>query len=49
MALRSVFKFFGSIGPGGTFSTLAEKICTIVYPLAYKFGDPEQMESEIDK
>ena len=49
MALRSVFKFFGSIGPGGTFSTLAEKICTSVYPLAYKYGDPEQMESEIDK
>lgn len=49
MALRSVFKFFGSIGPGGTFSTLAEKICTSIYPLAYKFGDPEQMESEIDK
>ena len=49
MALRSVFKFFGSIGPGGTFSTLAEKICTSGYPLSYKYGDPEQIESEIDK
>ena len=45
MANRHVFKFFGSIGPAGAFVSLSEKICTAVYPNAYNFGDPEQIES----
>ena len=49
MASRHVFKFFGSVGPAGAFVSLIEKICTAIYPNAYHFGDPEQMESQIDK
>jgi len=49
MATRYVFKFFGSIGPAGSLIALTEKICTSIYPHAYNFGDPEQMESQIDK
>ena len=49
MANRHVFKFFGSFGPGGALVSLSEKICTSLYPAAYNYGDPEQMESQIDK
>ena len=49
MANRSVFKIFGSFGPAGALVSLTEKICTNIYPAAYKFGDPDDMESEIDK
>ena len=49
MANRSVFKIFGSIGPGGALVSLTEKICTAVYPAAYRFGDPEELESAIEK
>ena len=49
MANRHVFKFFGSFGPGGALVSLSEKICTSIYPAAYNYGDPEQMESQIDK
>lgn len=49
MANRHVFKFFGSFGPGGAVVSLSEKICTSIYPAAYNYGDPEQMESQIDK
>jgi hypothetical protein len=48
MANRSVFKIFGSIGPSGAIVSLTEKICTAYYPQAYKYGDPEQFESQID-
>ena len=49
MANRHVFKFFGSFGPGGALVSLTEKICTSIYPAAYDYGDPAQMESAIDK
>jgi hypothetical protein len=49
MANRSVFKIFGSLGPSGALVSLTEKICTAVYPAAYRFGDPEELETEIDK
>ena len=49
MANRSVFKFFGSIGPAGAFVSLTEKVCTSLFPNAYNYGDESQMESEIDK
>jgi len=49
MATRFVFKFFGSFGPAGSLVGLTEKVCTAVYPKAYNFGDPTQMESAIDK
>ena len=48
MATRYVFKFFNSIGPAGSLVGLAEKICTAVYPNAYRFGDEEQLSSELD-
>ena len=49
MANRHVFKFFGSLGPAGALVSLTEKICTAIFPAAYSFGDPAQMESAIDK
>ena len=49
MSSRYVFKFFGSVGPGGAFSSLTEQICTSIFPLAYKIGDEEEMESNMDK
>lgn len=48
MANRSVFKIWGSIGPSGAIVSLTEKICTAMFPQAYKYGDPEQFESQID-
>ena len=49
MSQRYVFKFFGSVGPGGAFSSLTEQICTSIFPMAYKVGDEESVETEIDK
>ena len=49
MANRSVFKFFGSLGPAGALVSLTEKICTAIYPAAYRFGDPEELETQIEK
>lgn len=49
MSARYVFKFFASIGPGGAFSSLTEQVCTSVFAQAYKIGDPEDLESKIDK
>ena len=42
---RYVFKFFASIGPGGSWASLMEQICTNSYPAAYNIGDEEQIES----
>ena len=49
MANRTVFAIFGSIGPAGAFVSIAEKICTAIFPKAYNYGDPEQFESDIDR
>lgn len=49
MANRHVFKIWGSIGPAGSLVSLTEKFCTNLFPQAYKHGDPEQFESQIDK
>ena len=49
MSSRYVFKFFGSIGPGGAFSSLTEQICTSIFPSAYKLGGDEELESNMDK
>ena len=49
MSSRYVFKFFGSIGPGGAFSSLTEQICTSIFPQAYKIGDDEEFESDMDR
>jgi len=49
MANRTVFAIFGSVGPAGAFVSIAEKICTAIFPKAYNYGDPEQFESDIDK
>jgi hypothetical protein len=41
MAQRSVFKFFGSFGPGGAFVTLTEKIIRRFFNEAYELGDQD--------
>ena len=37
---RTVFKIFGSLGPGGSFVTLMEKLCKRAFGEAYELGDP---------
>lgn len=53
MTQRSVFKIFGSLGPGGTFVTLTEKIIRRFFNEAYDLGDDEEFvapeESQIAK
>ena len=46
MSSRSVFKIFGSFGPGGSVVTLMEKICKSVFNEAYEIGDPTQFKSK---
>lgn len=41
MAQRSVFKIFGSLGPGGAFVTLTEKIIRRFFNEAYDLGDSD--------
>lgn len=38
---RSVFKIFGSLGPGGSVVTFMEKSCRRWFNLAYEIGDPK--------
>jgi hypothetical protein len=40
MTSRTVFKIFGSFGPGGSFVTLVEKLCKGLFNEAYELGDP---------
>jgi hypothetical protein len=42
---RTVFKIFGSLGPGGAFVTLTEKFCKYMFNEAYELGDPNQFKS----
>ena len=53
MAQRTVFKFFGSFGPGGTFVTLAEKLMKRFFNEAYDIADANEFraveEKEIQK
>lgn len=49
MVKRYVFKFFASIGPGGSWSALLEQVCTSIYPAAYNVGDDDDLESALDK
>ena len=49
MANRTVFKIFGSIGPAGSIVSLSEKVCSNMFPHAYRFGEDNQFESQIDK
>ena len=49
MVKRYVFKFFASVGPGGSWASLIEQMCTAIYASAYNVGDEEDMESAIDK
>lgn len=48
MVKRYVFKFFASIGPGGSWASLIEQMCTAIYSEAYKVGDDDDLESKID-
>lgn len=41
MAQRSIFKIFGSLGPGGSFVTLTEKIIRRFFNEAYDLGDTD--------
>ena len=49
MATRYVFKFWGSIGPAGSLVGLTEKLCTSIYYHAYNYGDPADLETQIDR
>ena len=49
MVKRYVFKLFASVGPGGSWASLIEQVCTSVYPRAYTVGDEEDLETFIDK
>ena len=49
MVKRYVFKFFASVGPGGSWASLIEQMCTAIYPAAYTVGDEADMESAIDR
>lgn len=40
MTSRTVFKIFGSFGPGGALVILWEKFCRRLYNEAYELGDP---------
>lgn len=45
MAQRSVFKIFGSLGPGGTFVTLTEKIIRRFFNEAYELGSSDVFQA----
>jgi hypothetical protein len=45
MTTRTVFKIFGSFGPGGSLVTLMEKFCKGFFAEAYDLGDPQQFHS----
>lgn len=49
MVKRYIFKLFASVGPGGSWASLVEQVCTNVYPKAYTVGDEEEIETVIDK
>lgn len=46
MTTRTVFKIFGSFGPGGAFVTLTEKLCKGLFNEAYEIGDPNEVKSK---
>lgn len=46
MTTRTVFKIFGSFGPGGAFVTLTEKLCKGLFSEAYEIGDPTEIKSK---
>lgn len=45
MANRHVFKFLGSLGPGGCIATFCEKICSNIFNEAYDQADPAMAPS----
>jgi hypothetical protein len=49
MAQRTVFKFFGSFGPGGTFVTLAEKLMKRFFNEAYDIADINEFKTSEEK
>jgi hypothetical protein len=48
MTTRSVFKIFGSLGPGGSIVSLMEKYCKWQFREAYDLGNPNQFSSMED-
>lgn len=49
MSHRYIVKIFASLGPGAAIVSLTEQVCVSIFPRAYKLGEPEEMESAIDK
>lgn len=45
MTSRTVFKIFGSFGPGGSIVNLTEKLCRNFFNEAYELGDPTVFKS----
>ena len=45
---RTVFKFFGSFGPGGTFVTLTEKLMRRFFNEAYDITDQDEFKAVED-
>jgi hypothetical protein len=46
MTGRTVFKIFGSLGPGGSVVTLMEKLCKRIFNEAYELGDPTEFKTK---
>jgi len=46
MTTRTVFKIFGSFGPGGAIVTFVEKFCKGFFPEAYDLGDPTEFHTD---
>lgn len=46
MSTRTVFKIFGSFGPGGSIVVFMEKICKSIFNEAYELGDVTQFKSK---
>jgi hypothetical protein len=45
MTSRTVFKIFGSLGPGGSIVSIMEKLCKRLFREAYDLGNPDQFQS----
>jgi len=46
MTSRTVFKIFGSFGPGGCVVTLTEKLCRRFFNEVYELGDPTEFRTD---
>jgi hypothetical protein len=49
MAQRTVLKILGSFGPAGSIAIFAEKAMKAYFPDAYDLGNPQHLQTEIEK